>query len=451
MFRKSFYNEQHKLIIRTAAPLSIGFGLQSFMGITEALVVAQSGAVALAAVSIAASLAGLMYLITIGFVSASVPLIAKAVAKKQEKVTQVAMLSSLVILVCSTLFGMLVLLATVHYTHLLSIPTEVAKEVSAWIIAALFGYPAMCLFFWFRSIGTALGQTGFVGRVLAVTAVAHLVVLLLFAFDSPFSFGWGAFGAGIAHGFASWVALFGSVYSIFLSPKSKIKTVIPFTWAVLNLGREMKQHVVLGVVVTSRIFLVEGFGYFLVLILPLLVSAVEISAHTIGFRVASISATLALGVSSAVAAHVGFARGRNAINEAASYSNSALEIGIAIGLLCMIGLLIMTPPLLQYLEAQGASISIIFILMIAAYQAIAVIQSTATGALLGFEKTIAPLIATAVGPWCTCLGLIFLTSLILKINILHVWSCLVVGYLLSCTICVLSLKNQITRERKLAA
>ena len=60
------------------------------------------------------------------------------------------------------------------------------------------GLSAMCLFFWFRSVGTALGQTGFVGRVLAVAAAAHLAALMLFALDSPLSFGWGTFGAGVA-------------------------------------------------------------------------------------------------------------------------------------------------------------------------------------------------------------------------------------------------------------
>ena len=419
------------------------------MGISEVLVVAQSGAETLAGVSIAVSLAGMMYLIVIGFVSASIPLIAKAMAKNQEQAAQVSVSSTLVILACTTLFGMMALFTTIYFTHLLSVSSEMTKAVTAWIKAAMFGFPAMCLFFWLRSIGTALDQTGFVGKVLAASAVAHLTALMVFSFDSPWSFGWGAFGAGVAHTVASWVALLGSVYYFFLSPKSKIKTAIPLTWTFPNLGLEMKQHVMLGVPVTARIFLVEGFGYFLVLILPLLVTAVEISAHAIGLRVASISATLALGVSSAVAAQIGSARGRNSTNIALAYSKSAIEIGLAIGLLCMIGLLIIAPLLLQYLETEGASISIIFILLIAAYQAVAVIQTTTTGALLGFEKTIAPLIATVAGPWCTCLGLIFLITQILEINILIVWVCLVAGYILSSTICVLSLSKQISHERKL--
>ncbi|MYE36464.1 MAG: hypothetical protein F4X24_02725 [Rhodobacteraceae bacterium] len=449
MFRKSVLKEQHKQIIRTATPLSVGFGFQSFMGISEVLVVARSGAESLAGVSIAVSLAWMMYLIVIGFVSASIPLIAKAAAKNQDQAAHVSVLSTLVILACTTLFGMMALFSTVHFIHLLSVSSEMTKAVTAWIKAAMFGFPAMCLFFGLRSIGTALDQTGFVGKVLAISAVAHLAALMMFSFDSPWSFGWGAFGAGLAHSVASWVALLGSFYYFFLSPKSKIKTVFPFTWALPNLGLEMKHHILLGIPVTARIFLVEGFGYFLVLILPLLVTAVEISAHTIGLRIASISATLALGVSSAVAAQIGSARGRNSINIAFVYSKSAFEIGLAISLLCMIGLLIITPLLLRYLENEGASISIIFILLIAAYQAVVVIQTTTTGALLGFEKTIAPLIATVVGPWCTCLGLIFLITRILEINIQIVWVCLVIGYLFSSTICVLSLNKQVSHERKL--
>ena len=107
----------------------------------------------------------------------------------------------------------------------------------------------------------------------------------------------------------------------------------------------------------------------------------------------------------------------------------------------------MAAPILRYLEGQGASISFVFILLIAAYQALAVIQTAATGALLGFERTIAPLIATFIGPWCTCLGLIFLTSLVREADIVVIWACLVLACLLSSGFCVVSLGKHILTER----
>lgn len=439
---RPLYSKEHRKIVRTAAPLSVGFALQSVMSISETLIMAQSGAVPLAAVSIAASLAGLIYLVVIGFVSASVPLIAKAVATKRQRAAVVAVLSALAILACSILFGLLALFLAVRFTHLLSVSSDVATLISAWIRAAIWGFPAMCLFFWFRSVGTALGQTGFVGRVLAVAAAAHLTALMLFALDSPWSFGWGTFGAGVAHSVACWVALLGSAYSIFLSSDSKLRAVVLVALRFRDFGFEIRQHIALGIPVTARIFLVEGFGYFLVLILPLLVSAAEISAHAIGLRLAAISGTLALGLSSAAAAHIGSARGRKNIDEAIVMAKSALELGVAIGLLGLFGLLIMAAPILRYLEGQGAPISFVFVLLIVAYQALAVIQTTATGALLGFEKTIVPLIATFVGPWCTCLSLMFVTSLIWEVDIVLVWACLVISHLVSSLICVLALGKQ---------
>lgn len=416
----------HRALIRTAMPLSIGVGLQTVMSLTEVLVVGRLGVTELSAVAVASSVYGLLFLAAVGFASASVPVIANHVGAGRGDAARASSRGALLLVLVVTAAGASALLGATRSWSWWGLSPGAGALATQWTLRAAPGFPAICLFVWIRSVGTAVQRTGFVLRTMALAAGLNVVMMVVLALDGWPGLGWGVGGAGLASSVTRWGIVLASWIAARADPETR-----PFMRLPLPTRRDVSEAARIariGIVVCARIVLVEGFGNTTLMILPLLVASQGIATHALGLRIASLSTTLALGLSSAGSSLVAKALGAGSAHAARRLSVAALQLALVLGGGAAVVLLGAAPAVIRVAASSGVTMGLGFLALLAVYQALLCVQAAATGALLGHGITVVPLVATVAGPWVVGLASSIVLSRWVLPGIDGFWAGLVMGH-----------------------
>lgn len=159
--------------------------------------------------------------------------------------------------------------------------------------------------------------------------------------------------------------------------------------------------------------------------------SVVIAAYTVGVRILSFSWIPGIGFSVAAATLVGQSLGAG--NAAAAVRSGWRAVRFAFLVSCVLGLLyaLARVPLARLFTDDPGVINALdpFMLVLALAQPLLGIHFTLAGSLRGAGDTVSPMLASIVGNWAFRVPLAFLFTRVLALDVIWVWSTLVIDHL----------------------
>ncbi|MGI4808475.1 MAG: MATE family efflux transporter [Janthinobacterium lividum] len=319
-------------LMRLAVPIVLANLLQTGYQLTDAFWVGRLGAAAVAAVAVSFPITFLMIAIGGGLGVAGATLTAQYFgARDQAMVNHVAAQTMLMVIGVSVVLGALGFVLAPLILHMLGVMPEVYAEALGFLRVSFIGLIFVFAFAMFQALMRG------VGRAAAPLYIVIATVVLNFALDPLFIFGWGPIpGAGImgaamatlsTQALATLVALvllLRGTYGIAITPRGLVPDFAYIRRAFL-LGFPASIELsarALGLIVMS--LLVAGFG------------TVTLAAYGVGSNVLQVVTIPALGLSTAAAALVGQNIGAGRLDRAARITWLAAVLGFVV--LTMVGL-----------------------------------------------------------------------------------------------------------------
>jgi putative MATE family efflux protein len=320
-------------LIRLAVPIILGNALQTGYQLTDAFWVGRLGASAVAAVAISFPVTFLVIALGAGFAMAGATLSAQYMgAGRQDLVNHVAAQTMLAVAVSSVILGTVGFLLTPHLLRLLGVAPDVNAGALGFMRVSFIGIIFVFLYAMFQALMRGIGETKIPLYIVLAT------VLLNFALDPLFIFGWGPVpghgvtGAALATlatqalaALAAMTILLRGRHGIALA-WSDLRPDIAYIKRAFFLGFPGSIELStrgLGLVIMS--FLVASFG------------TLPIAAYGVGSNVVQVVTILAMGLSMAVSTLVGQNIGAGSVQRAAR--TALLGNAIAFGVLSLAGIL----------------------------------------------------------------------------------------------------------------
>ena len=173
-------------LIRLAVPIILGNALQTGYQLTDAFWVGRLGASAVAAVAISFPVTFLVIALGAGFAMAGATLSAQYMgAGRQDLVNHVAAQTMLAVAVSSVILGTVGFLLTPHLLRLLGVAPDVYAGALGFMRVSFIGIIFVFLYAMFQALMRGIGETKIPLYIVLAT------VLLNFALDPLFIFGWG--------------------------------------------------------------------------------------------------------------------------------------------------------------------------------------------------------------------------------------------------------------------
>ena len=320
-------------LIRLAVPIILGNALQTGYQLTDAFWVGRLGASAVAAVAISFPVTFLVIALGAGFAMAGATLSAQYMgAGRQDLVNHVAAQTMLAVAVSSVILGTVGFLLTPHLLRLLGVAPDVYAGALGFMRVSFIGIIFVFLYAMFQALMRGIGETKIPLYIVLAT------VLLNFALDPLFIFGWGPVpghgvtGAALATlatqalaALAAMTILLRGRHGIALA-WSDLRPDIAYIKRAFFLGFPGSIELStrgLGLVIMS--FLVASFG------------TLPIAAYGVGSNIVQVVTILAMGLSMAVSTLVGQNIGAGNVQRAAR--TALLGNAIAFGVLSLAGIL----------------------------------------------------------------------------------------------------------------
>lgn len=322
-----------RALVILAVPIILGNILQTAYQVTDAFWVGRLGATAVAAVSICFPVTFLVIALGSGLAMAGATLTAQYMgAGRQDMVNHVAAQTMLMVAVVSTLLSSIGYFLAPHLLRLLGVEQAVHVEALGFLRISFVGIIFVFLYLMFQSLMRGIGQTRLPLFIVAGT------VLLNFALDPLFIFGWGPFPALGVRGAAlatlstqAIAALIGMV--VFLKGWQGIK----ITWGDLKPDlRYIRRAFNLGFPGSIELS-TRGLGLIIMSFLVASFGTETIAAYGVGSNVLQVITIPALGLSMAVSTLVGQNIGAGQLRRASQAALLGTTFGFAVLTLAGIG------------------------------------------------------------------------------------------------------------------
>ncbi len=321
-----------RALLRLAVPIVLANLLQTGYQITDAFWVGRLGAAAVAAVSVSFPVTFLMIALGGGLAVAGATLTAQyAGARNQAMVDHVAAQTMIMVVGISVILGSIGIALAPVILRAMGVAPEVYAEALGFLRVSFVGLIFVFAFAMFQALMRG------VGRAVAPLAIVFGTVVLNFALDPLFIFGWGpvpaagVMGAAMAtlttQGLATLAALvllWRGTYGIRVT-SAGLKPDLAYIRRAFHLGFPASIELsarAIGLIVLS--FLVTSFG------------TVTLAAYGIGSNVLQVVTIPALGLSTAAAALVGQNIGAGRIERATRITRLAGALGFVV--LSLVGL-----------------------------------------------------------------------------------------------------------------
>ena len=412
-----------------ATAVSLTMFAQLSISAIETVIVGRLGAAALAGTALALSLYALVFLFTLGIVTALTPIGAAAIgrgdAENFRRIGQQGILIGLAVSVP----GMALLLAAVPLARALLGAGPVADGLAAYLHGAAWGLPAWVVYVAVRCLAIAGGQVRTTTAIMlaAIPVYASLAWALVFGNAGLPKFG--VFGAGLAYAITAYAALLLLAALLRARPASVLASVFRRPWsfdgplcrAILRLGLPFACRIVLreGVLPAAGVILAPFGGTIL-------------AAHAIASRATELAGVFAFGISSAANVRVSLALG------AANATPSPRQRGwIAILLASLVSaiaasLLILLPSTITawflgqtHSPAARAAATLLPVAGILLF--LDGVRSAPGGALSALRDAKAPLLISLFGAWIVGLPLGWLLARQTAAPALGLWCGLAIG------------------------
>jgi putative MATE family efflux protein len=262
-----------------------------------------------------------------------------------------------------------------------------------------------------------------IGLVVGVVNVAAAWILIFGRFGFP---ALGVVGAALATPLAFTA---GAALGLVLLARGGL--VLGFRWRPLRLRPDIVRRVLRIGVPTAVEHLLMQIGFFLYIVFAAEYGTAAVAAYFIGVRILALSFLPGFGFAAAASTMIGQNLGAGRPDEAARSGWAALTLSIL--MMTAGGMVIFTAarPIARLFvdDAEVIADAVSFILVLAAAQPLMATDFTLGGALRGAGDTRFPLVSVLIGFYLCRLGVAYLVTFVLQLEIVWLWLAMIGDYL----------------------
>jgi MATE family multidrug resistance protein len=439
----SWLTEAHALG-RISLNVTITMLAQIALGTIETYLVARLGTEVLAGVSLAAGIHLLVFLLSLGIVTAITPLASAAMGRgNRDEACRIGQAGFLLGLAVSLLGTGLLLLLAASLNHFLGKGPEV-DSATLYLLGVAPGLPAWVLYVSLRSLAVATDTVRVTSAAMLAGIPVHAALVAWLTLGGGGLPPLGALGAGLAHAATGYLVLAVLAGLLRRRPGSVLAASL-VTRPSWDRGRN-RAVLQLGVPFACRILLREGVMPAMTLLLAPYGPA-AVAAHAVAVRVADLLGVVAFGLSDAANARVGYALGMDQPDQAARSARIALQLSLLTGgTVSAIVVLAPSQIVSAILGPAGpeALVTVMALLpVVAAFLLLEIVMSAMGGALSGLRDAKGPLVIAVLGAWFIGLPLGSLLASVVTVPVLGLWLGFLVGAALTALMLFLRLRARI--------
>jgi MATE family multidrug resistance protein len=383
-----------------SAAVTLTMFAQLAMSAVETVIVARLGVRELAERDAGLSAFSLMFLATLGVVTAITPIVAHAHGAGDAEGVRRSGQQGIWVGLAFALPGMAILLAIRQKLASLIGPGAVAEHAGAYLGAAAWGLPAWVTYVAVRSLAIATGRIRVTTVVMLASIPVHAALSWILVFGAIGLRGHGVAGAGAAYSLTAFSALGLLAIMLRFEPDTAFASVFRAPWV---FDRARASAIVrLGVPFACRILLRESLLPAAAFVLAPF-GATAVAAHAVAEQVVMLGGVCAFGFSDAANMRVSTAIGAASPARARQAGWIAIQLALGVSALVAAAVLIAPATLAGWVLGKGDAIGLraaVGVLPIAALLLfLEGVQSAAGGALSGLRDAKGPLLIAIIGSW----------------------------------------------------
>ena len=420
--------ELMRIIWALAWPAIMTFGLESLVGLVDALMVGRLGATAVAGVGVGTQILGTVSVLNMALATGTVALVARSIGANDRRAAEAVLAQSLYLAVAMGIaIAVPMYLWAPQLVSVFKVEAAVLESGSGFVRGIMPGVPCMAIF---AVVAAGLRGAGDMRTPLAIGALVNVInvclaYLLIFgkfglpalgvrgaALASALSFAVGA-GLGLA---ALWRR--GSALRL---ERGRLAPDIGLARRIVGVG---------GPTGIEQVLMQVGFLLYLGIAARYGTSAM--AAYFIGVRILALSFLPGFGFSAAASTIVGQQLGAGQPEHAERSAWEANRLAMGTMSVAAIVIFIFARPIAALFidDAKVIDDAVSFIHVLAAAQPLMAADSTLGGALRGAGDTRFPLVTVIVGFYGARLGFAWAAANLLGLGLAWVWAALLGDYLL---------------------
>lgn len=438
----------YRQTFKLAMPVVLGQAGHITVSVADSMMVGRTGAIPLAAVSLATGLFSIMLVIGLGFAYGLTPLVAAADGRHDQRESSVLLKNSLLINVLLAVVLVIVFWQMLPLMHLLKQKPEVIEQAIPFMQLLVLSLLPLMFFSAFKQFAEGLSDTL---TAMYITLVANAINILL---NYTWVYGhWGFEAMGIkGSGLATFtarclmaVAMFGYVWF------SKKFRPYRFGWNMEFISWAKVKHLLyIGVPVSMQMtFEVAAFSTAAVLVGQL--GSNELAAHQIALNMAAVTYMMASGLGAAATVRVGNGVGSGNLQSSRMAGFSALHIVVAfmglMGIIFTIGRFWLPTFYIENEDVIRVASSLLIIAAI--FQISDGVQVVCLGALRGLSDVKIPTAITLVAYWILGLPIGYALAVYANMGVEGIWYGLLLGLTIAAILLTLRF-NHISKQKIIA-
>jgi putative MATE family efflux protein len=416
-----------RIVWSLAWPAIMTFGLESLVGLIDALMVGRLGATAVAGVGVGTQILHTVSVMNMALATGTVALVARHVGANEREVAEAVVPQAIYVgLAMALAIAVPVALWAPRLVSIFRVDAGVVDAGAGFVRMIMLGVPSMAMF---AVIAAGLRAAGDMRTPLAIGALVNVLnvvtayVLIFGRLGLP---ALGVRGAALASSIAFTVGALLALGSL-LRPSSALRLRRAALAPDLSLGRR-----VVGVGSPTGIEqLLMQIGFLLYLGIAARYGTDAVAAYFIGVRILALSFLPGFGFGAAASTIVGQQLGARQPQGAERSGWEANRLAMVSMSMAGIVIFVFARPIAELFidDAEVVAAAVSFIHVLAAAQPLMAADSTLGGALRGAGDTRFPLLTVIVGFYVARLGFAWLAASVLSLSLVWVWAALLGDYL----------------------
>jgi len=392
------YKKELKELLPIGIPAILSQLAQMASGFIDVLMAGHYSTDALAAIAIGTSLLHPVLVFFLGLFLAFNPIIAHFKGAGEDSKITTHFNISIVIALAMTPIAILALFNAPYILELLNIAPDISKTATDYLLATLWGWPGLMLFFALRFCNEGLFSTKAILLVTATSIPFNILFNYWFMYGGYGVEEMGTIGIGYATAL-TWTLMFVGLLIYTLTAKKYRQYNLLKTFQLPPLS-EIKAFFALGFPLAITL----GFEITMFAAVSLMIAKYPteiMAAHQIALNLSSLTFMIPLGLSQAITARVSYLRGKNKIDAMRLAGNTGILLSISI--MSVAAIMFMSIPTIlisiytQDLELLRIAGGLLF--FAAVFQFSDGLQVACAGCLRGLKDTKIPMIITAIAYW----------------------------------------------------
>lgn len=449
------FQQNVRPILTLMMPILMTQLAQSGYGLVDTIMAGRVSADDLAVVAIGSGIWLPVFLLTLGVLIATTPLLGELIGQKKTALIAYTTQQSLwFALFCGSLAGIVLYFSPLIFGWF-DIPAHLLADTQIYIHSVAFGFPAVAMYTTLRCYTESLG------RPHPVTVISIMGVLLNIPLNALFIYGYdfnavgvnliissmGGAGCGVATAISMWVTLLCLV--VYLSMASAYKEVRFYHQFAKPAWSSIKKIALLGLPIGTAIFFEASlFSIAAVILSPL--GSVTVAAHQIGLSVTSQLFMVPLSLALALTILIARLYGEKNWVALARVKRTGFILATGFACVSILMILLCRQHIIALFTTDMAVHKLAMQLLLAAvfYQIVDAWQVTSAGILRGIQDTAAPMWITLFSYWCVGLPIGIYLSRFTTMGALGFWMGLIAGLSMASVLLFWRLHDQ---QKKLSA